>query len=1127
MKFYHRLFTVPFFLFLLFLFALPFSAKADIITGLADYYMLDEGTGTTTADSVGGNNGTLVNSPAWGNGRVNSAVDFDGTAGKYVGYNTNLSITGAMTVSAWVYPRSAPSGVGRVVVGDYCYCGGGTNQRGWFLWAEYGSSDLFKFEVYDSSGNHSYASISNFFSANLNKWTYVTGVFNPGSYVKLYVNGVQVASSISNIVSVVANDATTNLRIGSRADNLVHGIWDGLIDEVRVYNRALSVSDTTELYNNNGGVAPIITTGGASSISYTSVTLSGSVIPNNTTATVYFQYGTVCGVYSNQTASQAFNGLVSNNFSATVVTFFPNTSYCYRSVVEYYNGGISYGEGVSFMTLVSPDTVAPTGSVSINGNGSSSDSEFVRLLIIGSDDVGVFGYYISESNITPSLNDSNWKFVTPSLQISRSPGYSFSSVDGTKVVYVWFRDAGGNISLPYSDSITLVRNDSWKNFYTIVWKGTPDEQIKYAKQMGYDYIAPIGGGSNRTKYANNSNRDGLKFYLSNPETLQYLVPVIWNKDVNTATNYSQAQIDYFNNKMAWKSLDAFPNNLASGWFTENSLGTKYQVHWDLQQQAVIDYVVEQIVSLAKSYESTDPSFAFGGYIVDVPHLTGDFAIYNEAISNFDNTYVSLSYWTGSDSTLVHSGITHEYATYSEGMAAYYKRLNTRLKQEWPDSKAIYEPYRLYSTGDADEWVYQTKDRADKDELTPDMLSQESSGTTLATAVTEFVDDANIFNSGVNITKDRVGITEPNAVKEEMNRLFAAKAGINGAWYDWYGRFGNTGDMPDFNSITEVYPRLKLIRLIPNWDNLNNIPLVGRSWDGSVYQSVKDGKLQSYISSDLMYSRHWKTGKIFTVFNTLNGILKLNPNEAITSIQCVDGFFIESGDCTSDFITTDTSNGKQLILKSTVVIPTDTNNSQVKGLGYIITVATVISVSSSSSISTTVASGGSGGRIRLNVATYSSDSSQSSSSLATPTSSHAEVSPTIKNQIPNITTDTKQSTPISTPNFIFMRLIRYGQRGNDIVIIQNKLKEMGFFPKTVDSTGYFGTMTKQAVINYQKAKGLPATGQASQATLLTMSQKEFTAINKPIKEMNIGELRVKKTEILSRIKKILEKNIKNE
>ena len=268
----------------------------------------------------------------------------------------------------------------------------------------------------------------------------------------------------------------------------------------------------------------------------------------------------------------------------------------------------------------------------------------------------------------------------------------------------------------------------------------------------------------------------------------------------------------------------------------------------------------------------------------------------------------------------------------------FKQLNTRMRQEWPDAKWILEPYHLYSATALDEWIYQIKDRADKNDLTPTCYFRKGQALTLLTMLMSLI-------QGVNITKDRVGISQPSSVGEAANRLYAAKAGINGAWYNWFGRFGGTGDMPGFNSITEVYPRLKLIRLIPNWDNLNNIPLANRSWDGSVYQSkTSSDSLQSYISSDVMYSHHWKTGKIFAVFNTTNttqGKIKLNAGETITSLQKTDGYFIEAGDAASDLTVTDTSNGKEITLNSTVAIPMDSTNGQVKGIGYILTVASAV------------------------------------------------------------------------------------------------------------------------------------------------------------------------------------------
>jgi hypothetical protein len=55
-------------------------------------------------------------------------------------------------------------------------------------------------------------------------------------------------------------------------------------------------------------------------------------------------------------------------------------------------------------------------------------------------------------------------------------------------------------------------------------------------------------------------------------------------------------------------------------------------------------------------------------------------------------------------------------------------------------------------------------------------------------------------------------------------------------------------------------------------------------------------------------------------------------------------------------------------------------------------------------------------------------------------------------------------------------LRFGSRGNDVVELQKALKKLGFFPATQEPTGYFGPLTRTAVIAYQKANGItPAVG----------------------------------------------------
>ncbi|MFO0794405.1 MAG: hypothetical protein U0586_10125 [Candidatus Brocadiaceae bacterium] len=467
----------------------------------------------------------------------------------------------------------------------------------------------------------------------------------------------------------------------------------------------------------------------------------------------------------------------------------------------------------------------------------------------------------------------------------------------------------------------------WQNYYCVPWRDTNANTLLYAKQMGYDYISAKSWDP--TIYTNNPDYAGFKFYIIDPQNEFGVYKDIPEHDmlgndvqhgrlIDKAKTYTQAQKDWYEQHMVWKSSDPFPNNLATSIFPDLK-PTRFAVMWDFQQQAVIDELVEKLILTFKSYENPSLPFTFAGWGIDVPLLNTEFRYLS---SEGTPVRITLAYWTGMDSGIPHSNMTQDYATYTEGVFAFYKKLNKRMKQEFPDAKWFIDPARIYSTTFEDEWIHRIKDRPDKDALTPDMIAQEG-------PVTDFADDDNIFNSGVNITRDRVGCEQRREVDESTNRLIAAKAGINGSWYNWFGQFGisGLGSMPDFKSITDVYPRLKLVRCIPNWDNLNNVPLKDRSWNESKYKSPK-----SFISSDVMYSRHPKTGKLFAVFLTKEGIIRFNEGESVTSVMRADGFFKEAAGGVNDIII----GNNKIRLKSSVNIDLDSSNGQIKGNGYIFT-----------------------------------------------------------------------------------------------------------------------------------------------------------------------------------------------
>lgn len=463
--------------------------------------------------------------------------------------------------------------------------------------------------------------------------------------------------------------------------------------------------------------------------------------------------------------------------------------------------------------------------------------------------------------------------------------------------------------------------DSWKNRYTINVNDTPSNAIIYANQMGYEYIAIRASYGNLT--TNNPYKlygAGLSFFITDPyydpecyaslpktdangKTITY--PRVIDITPGTGFVYTQAQKDWYNERMTWKNTGGtWPNNLANGGLGSGTNYTRFAPFWDFQQQAAIDEVSSNILIAAANYASSNKAnMPFAGVYFDVPKLTGVFYADGTG-SPATSGVITLAYWTGTDSGASHIGIdgttTKQYALYSDGMAAFYKKLIPDMKAIYPSAKWLIEPARVYKayissqTWTLDEYVWNVSQRADKVALTPDMLSEEG-------PTTEFVDTAAIFSSGMPITASMVGSqmsssgSNPNGIIDEVtNRTIAGKAGVNGAWFNWSILFGNSGTAGTWTNITQVYPRLKLVKCVPNWDNLNNILLANRSWNGSVYQSTN-----SYISKDVIYSRHWKTAKLYAVFVTTNGIINLNAGEIVTSVQRTDGYFRESGDGAAD------------------------------------------------------------------------------------------------------------------------------------------------------------------------------------------------------------------------------------
>ncbi len=123
-------------------------------------------------------------------------------------------------------------------------------------------------------------------------------------------------------------------------------------------------------------------------------------------------------------------------------------------------GNVSDSASDSIQLILTNQSAPTNPSISINSGSSSTASSSVTLSLSAIDDTGVTGYYLSQTSSTPSSSASGWTSVTSATSYSGSVSFTLSEGNGTNTVYVWFKDAAGNVSSSASDSITLVVSDT-------------------------------------------------------------------------------------------------------------------------------------------------------------------------------------------------------------------------------------------------------------------------------------------------------------------------------------------------------------------------------------------------------------------------------------------------------------------------------------------------------------------------------------------------------------------------------------------------------------------------------------------------------------------------------------------
>jgi hypothetical protein len=211
--------------------------------GLVGHWKLDESSGSTAHDSSPiGNDGALTNmSPGsdWVTGKIDGCLDFDGNNDRViVADHDTLDDTQFLTISVWAYP-TVLDGNPRCPVSK-----------------RIDPSTQYSYSLFFYSGNRLYVDVAgnnNRFSSNTvftpNQWYHLAVVFDgtqpSASRVKVFVNGSLDKTAAESSTSIP--NTSSQLVIGLLSGN-GSGYFRGIIDDVRIYRKALSESQIQILY---------------------------------------------------------------------------------------------------------------------------------------------------------------------------------------------------------------------------------------------------------------------------------------------------------------------------------------------------------------------------------------------------------------------------------------------------------------------------------------------------------------------------------------------------------------------------------------------------------------------------------------------------------------------------------------------------------------------------------------------------------------------------------------------------------------------------------------------------------------------------------------------------------------
>ena len=417
-------------------------------------------------------------------------------------------------------------------------------------------------------------------------------------------------------------------------------------------------------------------------------------------------------------------------------------------------------------------------------------------------------------------------------------------------------------------------------------------------------LAPITVEASKLTALHNENLTGIKYYCEDP----YYEYGDYDRYIGTTT--AVADQAFYNQNMVWvgTNTSSFPDHLASGFYDDPGTFTAL---YCLQSQQIIDTLIDDIMDKIGSQTDSSQNYICTGINFDTPRLWGTFNYYSSG-----NVITSLNYWNGTDSCSSNHvsvmGVTHNYATYSDGKAQFVLQLKQRIIDEYGMCKIVGGPWLIYGTDTAnkDEWINQASQRSDWEETQLDLILSETS------ANNTFYDDYPLISSVVvPMPRNILGSCEvQNYANYTKQRRTAALCAITGGWYQIPMHFGDAA-----NSIVDLPPRQKMVRLLPGWCNLSDVGTSNCTWDGNTFSATKAsiaGDMPfAWIGTSTMWVHKWgssrgypfgvnETSDLYVVKHGTGTEnlepLQIDPDRIVYQVKRLNGYMEEDVDGKADW-----------------------------------------------------------------------------------------------------------------------------------------------------------------------------------------------------------------------------------